>query len=95
MPYKFSKYDILIGIALFSLVGYLIAAYYFVNDVGKNKCSMTYMYEYPQYVVSDFHSFFKILAFMKAEVDPPKWKVILCSHFSIEFFKLASSVHLL
>lgn len=52
MKPKITKYEILVFVSFSALLCYLISVLYYVTDVGKNKCLMTYMYEYPQFVVS-------------------------------------------
>lgn len=47
-----SRYDILVAVSLMVLICYITSSYRFINDAGRNECAMTYMYEYPQFVVS-------------------------------------------
>lgn len=59
-PEAHPKYSILTIVSIVTLACYVISAYLYASDVGNNKCLMTYMFEYPQFVVSIFEYYQKI-----------------------------------
>lgn len=43
-----------IFISLLATFGFFYGLLVFMSDYGENKCEMTYMFQYPQFVVSTF-----------------------------------------
>lgn len=57
-------FDSFVFISALIFFGYLLGLHKFLSKNGNNGCEMTYMYEYPQFVVSKYHLLSNVSAYL-------------------------------